>query len=164
MSTGGPAVYLVRLNAPRPGWQERLKRCMPKVAHHCLCVYLLSLDTPRVQMRSYTSGVLVHSVFCRHVDGTQAMEHNERERYTTMLLVEWIAKMALCIPQRGGMSCPWAVLNSYQTQDGKDLFLRNTQPRTYTRQTPKRKTESSESKWQSTCSKEHNNEYRRALP
>ena len=92
MSTGGPAAYLARMNAPRPGWQQPLKGWMPKVTHHCLCGYSLSLDTPHVQMRTYTSGVLVHSVFCRHMDVTQAMEYNEREKYSTMLLTAWIAK------------------------------------------------------------------------
>ncbi len=50
-------------------------------------------------MRSYTSGVWVHSVFCRHVDGTQAMEHSERERYTSMLLVAWIANWLCVFPE-----------------------------------------------------------------
>ena len=99
MSTGGPAAYLVRMNAPRPGWQQPLKGWMPKVTHHCLCRYSLSLDTPHVQMRSYTSGVLVHSVFCRHMDVTQAMEYNEREKYSTMLLIAWIAKWLCVFPE-----------------------------------------------------------------
>jgi hypothetical protein len=102
MSTGGLAAYLVRMNAPRPGWQQPLKGWTPKVTHHCLCGYSLSLDTPHVQMRAYTSGVRVHSVFCRHMDVTQAMEYNEREKYSTMLLTAWIAKMAVCIPRGEG--------------------------------------------------------------
>ena len=33
--------------------------------------------------------------------------------------------------------CVWAVLSSYQTQDGTNLILKNPLPRTYTRQTLK---------------------------
>ena len=49
-------------------------------------------NTLDVQLMSLTSGVLIHSVFCRHVDGTQSLSMDERERFTAQLLTAWTAK------------------------------------------------------------------------
>ena len=92
LARGAPVSYLARLSAPRHGWQSPLNGWSPLVTHHCLCGYSTEPDTPHVQLRAFTSGVLVHSVFCRHVDSTVSLTADETARRMTQLTAAWIAK------------------------------------------------------------------------
>ena len=92
MVVGAPVALLERLSSPRVEWHRPLKGCMPRSAHHCLCEYMWPPTTPRVQCRAFASGLMMmHSVFCRHVDGTQSMRMDEREQYMTQFISAWRA-------------------------------------------------------------------------
>ena len=60
MANGAPAVLLIRLCSPRVGWRRALRGGMPRISHHCLCGYVQMPNTPHLQVRALTSGLLVH--------------------------------------------------------------------------------------------------------
>ena len=70
MAMGKPACFLMRVSTPRAGWHHVMKDWKPLITHHCLCEYARSRNTPHVKMRSYSSGLQLHSNTCRHVDET----------------------------------------------------------------------------------------------